>query len=98
MRLERLECRLAIVEQRPKIRMGNLKRLPREYAGERHIVVAKLLPNQGGQEWVRIPRDAGRLTPVVRLDRISAGLNAAELERHLRTRGTELVCAKRGPR
>jgi hypothetical protein len=39
--------------------MGHLKRLPPEYKGKRHIVVAKQLPNVGGQEWVEYEERAG---------------------------------------
>ena len=51
-RLERLECRAIAVHERFKFRYGHLKRLPREYQGERHVVVARHLPSQGDQEWV----------------------------------------------
>ena len=58
-RLERLECRVAVEPQGAKIRMGHLKRLPRHYFGERHIVIAKLLPDQDGQEWVEYEERPG---------------------------------------
>jgi len=51
-RLERLECRVIAAHQRFRILYGHLKRLPREYQGERHVVVARQLPSQGDQEWV----------------------------------------------
>ena len=58
-RLERLESRRVSVEQRTPVRFGHLKRLPREYAGERHVVVAKQLPNVGNQEWVEFEEVPG---------------------------------------
>jgi hypothetical protein len=58
-RLERLEIRTAAVSGQIKIRLGNLKRLPNGYVGERHIVVAKELPNQNGQEWVEFEEVPG---------------------------------------
>jgi hypothetical protein len=65
-RLERLESRVAA--QPPlKSRMGHLKRLPAEYVGERHTVVARQLPNRGGQEWVEFEERPGPdPNPVVR--------------------------------
>jgi hypothetical protein len=38
---------------------GHLKRLPPEYKGQRHIVIAKQLPNVGGQEWVEYKERPG---------------------------------------
>ena len=58
-RLDRLELRTAVASRQVKIRLGNLKRLPDDYAGERHIVVAKELPNQHGQEWVEFEEVPG---------------------------------------
>ena len=49
-RLERLETCAAAASRSPRIRVGHLKRLPRGYTGERHIVV-KELPSQDGREW-----------------------------------------------
>ena len=51
-RLERLECRVAATDQGIKPWLGHLKRLLREYQGERHAIVARELPKQGDQEWV----------------------------------------------
>ena len=34
-------------------------RLPQDYKGERHVVIAKHLPSQSGQEWGRLRRGAG---------------------------------------
>jgi hypothetical protein len=57
-RLERLESRAAVL--RPvKLRFGNLRRLPQEYRGERHVVIAKHLPSQAGQEWVEFEEMPG---------------------------------------
>ena len=50
-RLERLEFRAA-VSRKLKIRFGNLRRLPQDFRGERHMVIAKHLPSRSGQEWV----------------------------------------------
>ena len=62
-RLERLESRTYAAQHRVKSRMGHLKRLPPEYKGERHIVIAKQLPNIGGQEWVEYEERPGREPP-----------------------------------
>jgi hypothetical protein len=58
-RLERLECRLAARDQPIKLRLGHLKRLPREYQGERHVIVARELPKQGDREWVEFEEVPG---------------------------------------
>jgi hypothetical protein len=59
-RLERLECRLAARDQPIKLRLGHLKRLPREYQGERHVIVARELPKQGSGRGHRdSPKDPG---------------------------------------
>jgi hypothetical protein len=50
-RLERLEL-LAMGVPETKLILGNVRRLPKDYRGERHTVIAKHLPNQGDQEWV----------------------------------------------
>ena len=34
-----------------ELRFGRLRRLPPDYQGERHMVVAKRLPDQGWQKW-----------------------------------------------
>jgi hypothetical protein len=34
------------------VRFGNLRRLPEDYQGERHIEIAQCLPERDGQEWV----------------------------------------------
>jgi len=31
---------------------SNLRRLPQDFKGERHAVIAKHLPSQSGQEWI----------------------------------------------
>jgi len=49
-RLERLEL-LAVGVPEIKLRFGHLRRLPKDYQGERHSVIAKHLPNRGDQEW-----------------------------------------------
>ncbi len=36
----------------PDVRIGELRRLPPDYQGERHVVVAKRLPDQNGHKWV----------------------------------------------
>jgi hypothetical protein len=58
-RLARLESRIAVTEQRIRIRFGNLKRLPPEYKGERHVIIARHLPNKGDQEWAEFEEVAG---------------------------------------
>jgi hypothetical protein len=57
-RLERLESR-AIVLRPVKLRFGKLRRLGQEYKGERHVVIAKHLPSQAGQEWVEFEEVPG---------------------------------------
>ncbi len=57
-RLERLESRAAAL--RPvKVRFGNLRRLRPEYKGERHVVIAKHLPDKAGQGWVEFEEVPG---------------------------------------
>ena len=57
-RLERLEYRAQALST-IKIRYGNLRRLPDDYKGERHVVVAKELPSKSGQEWVEFEEVPG---------------------------------------
>jgi len=42
-----------------QLRFGELRRLPADYQGERHVVVAKNLPAQNGQEWVEFAEVPG---------------------------------------
>jgi hypothetical protein len=58
-RLARLEGLVALREQRIIFRFGNLKRLPPDYQGERHIVVARQLPNRGDEQWVEFEERPG---------------------------------------
>ena len=58
-RLERLECRAVAREHSIRLRFGNLKQLPHEYQGERHVIVARELPNRGDQEWVEFEEVPG---------------------------------------
>jgi len=59
-RLERLESRTAAVTSGPlKVRFGDLRRLPPDYKGEKHIVVAQELPSRNGQEWVEFEEVPG---------------------------------------
>ena len=57
-RLERLEFRAAVF-RKFKARFGNLHRLPRDYNGERHLVIARHLPSRSGQEWVEFEEVPG---------------------------------------
>ena len=57
-RIERLECRTA-VNGRVTVRFGKLRQLPQDYEGERHVVIAKHLPSQSGQEWVEFEEVPG---------------------------------------
>ena len=57
-RLKRLEVR-TVGLRAVKVRMGNLRRLPEDYKGERHVVVAKQLPSQNGREWVEFEEVPG---------------------------------------
>jgi hypothetical protein len=58
-RLERLESRMEA--QRPVIlRLGDLRRLPEDYTGERHVVITKhLTTDERGQEWVEFAEVPG---------------------------------------
>jgi hypothetical protein len=58
-RLVRLESRTCSTEHRVSIRFGHLKRLPPEYVGARHIIVARDLPQQGDQEWAEFEEVPG---------------------------------------
>jgi len=42
-----------------KVRFGDLRRLPQDYKGERHVVVGKQLPSKNGQEWVEFEEVPG---------------------------------------
>ena len=57
-RLERLELRAAVFRTL-KTRFGNLRRLPPDYVGERHMVIAKHLSSRSGQEWVEFEESPG---------------------------------------
>jgi hypothetical protein len=58
-RLARRESRTVSIEHRVTIRFGHLKRLPPEYQGDRHVIFARQLPNQGDQEWVEFEEVPG---------------------------------------
>jgi hypothetical protein len=60
-RLARLESKAVVVVADPgiRVRFGHLKRLPPEYQGERHVIIACHLANQGNQEWVEFEEVAG---------------------------------------
>lgn len=52
-----------------RFRFGYLQRLPEEYRGQRHVVIAKVLPKQNGQEWVEfqeVPGPAPAAEPNIR--------------------------------
>jgi hypothetical protein len=57
-RLERLELRTR-AEIPCRTRLGYLHRLPQDYRGERHVVVAKQLPDRGGQAWAEFEEVPG---------------------------------------
>jgi hypothetical protein len=40
-------------------RFGNLRRLPKDHHGERHIEIAQCLPARNGQEWVEFAEVPG---------------------------------------
>jgi hypothetical protein len=42
-----------------RVRFGNVRSLPGDYHGERHVIVAKQLPERNGQEWVEFEEVAG---------------------------------------
>jgi hypothetical protein len=42
-----------------KIRMGPLQRLPKDYPGERHVIIARHLPDCDNREWVEYEEVAG---------------------------------------
>jgi hypothetical protein len=50
-RLARLESRVTSAECGVTVRFGHLKRLPPQYTGERHVIVARELPKQSDQDW-----------------------------------------------
>jgi hypothetical protein len=57
LRLERVEAASRLVI---RMRFGYVTRLPREYTGERHLVVTKQLPPRSpGQEWVEFEERPG---------------------------------------
>jgi len=47
------------VEPGMRLRFGHLQRLPQKYGGESHVVIAKHLPEQDGQEWVEFQEMPG---------------------------------------
>jgi hypothetical protein len=51
--------RTCIYGARVTIRFGHLKRLPREYVGKRHTILARQLPSNGDQEWVEFEEVPG---------------------------------------
>jgi hypothetical protein len=58
-RLERLELRIAATTNHIKVRLGELRRLPPDYEGEKHIVVAKHLGENNGFEDVEFEEVPG---------------------------------------
>ena len=58
-RLERLEVEAVQKQHHTKVRIGKLKRLPPEYAGERHTVISKTLSVEKGKEWVEFEEVPG---------------------------------------
>jgi hypothetical protein len=42
-----------------KVRIGDLRRLPEDYRGERHRKIVKHLPDRNGQEWVEFEEVPG---------------------------------------
>jgi hypothetical protein len=58
-RLERLECRFAERDQPIKLRLGHLKRLPREYQGERHVIFRN---GQHVKHGFRLRRQSSRIS------------------------------------
>ena len=61
-RLERLEA--SIVRARAnKLRFGHIRELPREYQGDRHVIIAKRLGIQDGNEWVEYEERPGPRPP-----------------------------------
>ena len=58
-RLERLESRVAVAGDQTMLRFGHLRRLPPDYKGEKHVVIAKQLPNRNGEEWVEFEEVPG---------------------------------------
>jgi hypothetical protein len=46
-----------------QVRFGKLRRLPKDYQGERHIVVTQCLPDQNDQKWVEFAEVAGSSPP-----------------------------------
>jgi hypothetical protein len=52
--------RRGLVASRLRLRFGYVRRLPEGYIGERHLVIAKHLPERNGQEWVEFEEAPGR--------------------------------------
>ena len=42
-----------------RVRFGNLRSLPPDYQGERHVEIAERLPDRDGQEWVEFAEVPG---------------------------------------
>jgi hypothetical protein len=62
-RLERAEVKVAALKPF-KLRLGDLKRLPRDYTGERHVEIVKQLPPRSPiGEWFEFEERPGPAPP-----------------------------------
>ena len=67
LRLERLETRATATSNQIKVRLGEVRRLPADYQGEKHLRVAKHLGEDNGYENVEFEEVPGPApTPVER--------------------------------
>jgi hypothetical protein len=59
-RLKRLEGRALVSSELFTLRFGPLRRLPREYVGERHVAILKQLPSETpDREWYEFEERPG---------------------------------------
>jgi len=49
----------SLLTHRLEVQNGYIRRLPPEYQGERHVEVAKYLPDQDGEKWVEFEEVPG---------------------------------------
>jgi hypothetical protein len=49
----------SLLTHRLEVRYGYIRRLPKDYQGERHVEIAKYLPDQDGEKWVEFEEVPG---------------------------------------
>jgi hypothetical protein len=73
-RLEHMHQVGIAAKPRLTLQLGNLKQLPREYVGDRHVVTVKQLPgDEKGAEWYEFEERPG--PPPVSKDLVTNGNN-----------------------